>query len=207
LSWARARIRHIEGDIELDYQPYRERGVDQGRLYLRIFGDERAPEARFVDASGQTTHAVVRTSYPGPVTSGPKQTPKSKRQRDIETRDEQSGFRESVLLSFGGCCAISGLEDPRALEAAHLATFETARDNTVGNGVLLRRDLHALFDANQLGLAPPKNGRGCVVFASSALERHYEGYRTWHVGSAPMYLEAVQSRWHEFLASKAAEDL
>ena len=58
----------------------------------------------------------------------------------------QTQFRAELQRRFGNQCAISGEQPPEILEAAHLYRYsETPRHDRRG-GLLLRRDLHALFD-------------------------------------------------------------
>lgn len=40
----------------------------------------------------------------------------------------------------------------RDLEAAHIKAYRGPRHNRMDNGILLRRDLHALFDADLIGV-------------------------------------------------------
>ncbi|MEO2018753.1 MAG: HNH endonuclease signature motif containing protein [Fuerstiella sp.] len=40
------------------------------------------------------------------------------------------------------------------LEAAHIRPYRRPEDNDVQNGLLLRADIHTLFDLNLLGIEP-----------------------------------------------------
>lgn len=69
----------------------------------------------------------------------------------VQVRTEQRTFRESVFYAYGGRCAISGCSVPEALEAAHLTGRDWRRGhNSASDGVLLRRDLHTLYDRGLL---------------------------------------------------------
>jgi hypothetical protein len=63
-----------------------------------------------------------------------------------KTRLGQQRFREAMLAQFGESCAFTGPQPPGALEAAHLYLYSTTPEHDVRGGLLLRRDLHALFD-------------------------------------------------------------
>lgn len=65
---------------------------------------------------------------------------------EIARRDGQDAFREALLLAYGGRCAISGCAAAGALEAAHIQRYQGRKSNDVRNGLLLRADLHRLFD-------------------------------------------------------------
>jgi hypothetical protein len=67
----------------------------------------------------------------------------------IRARPQQARFRKDVL-SVWGCCAITGEKLQDALEAAHLIPVEEGGQDTVGNGIMLRADIHRLFDAGHI---------------------------------------------------------
>ncbi|MFC5496293.1 HNH endonuclease [Caenimonas terrae] len=88
------------------------------------------------------------------------------------TRPHQSAFRSAVFEACAGRCVITGCDVPDALEAAHL-TGRSWRSgfNTADDGVLLRRDLHALYDCGMLCF--DRCGR---VRLSTAARAHYSQY-------------------------------
>ncbi|PIG95918.1 HNH endonuclease signature motif containing protein [Deinococcus sp. UR1] len=69
-------------------------------------------------------------------------------------RRGQRQFRMALLERFGCRCAVTGAQPPQVLEAAHLYTYATGPVHEVKGGLLLRRDLHALFDAGLLVIDP-----------------------------------------------------
>jgi hypothetical protein len=73
--------------------------------------------------------------------------------REIAVRRGQAGFRQRLLDAYG-CCAISGSEVEQALEAAHIVPYQGPGTNHVTNGLLLRADLHTLFDLGLLSIDP-----------------------------------------------------
>lgn len=58
----------------------------------------------------------------------------------------QAQFRAELQRRFGNRCAISGEQPPEILEAAHLYRYCATPHHDRRGGLLLRRDLHALFD-------------------------------------------------------------
>jgi putative restriction endonuclease len=58
----------------------------------------------------------------------------------------QGGFRVSVLDEYQRRCAITGERTVPVLEAAHIQPYSELGPHAVSNGLLLRSDLHALFD-------------------------------------------------------------
>ena len=64
-----------------------------------------------------------------------------------ETRPEQQEFRRKIAERDGLKCAISGCDIPEVLDAAHLAPRSPGGSDNPSNGIILRADLHRLFDA------------------------------------------------------------
>jgi hypothetical protein len=72
--------------------------------------------------------------------------------RSIAQRQGQPEFRRALLAAYSGRCAITGCPVPDVLEAAHIMPYRGAHTNVVENGLLLRADLHTLFDLFLLGV-------------------------------------------------------
>ena len=69
-------------------------------------------------------------------------------------RPGQAIFRERLMRAYGGRCAITGRNVPAALEAAHIIPHCGPESDHVCNGLLLRLDLHSLFNAHLLSIEP-----------------------------------------------------
>src|SRR5262249_21997322 len=65
----------------------------------------------------------------------------------IVPRLGQGAFRVSVTDAYGRACAISGGKVLPALDAAHIKPYSAGGPPEVSNGILLRRDIHSIFDA------------------------------------------------------------
>lgn len=63
-------------------------------------------------------------------------------------------FRESVIAAYAGKCAITGCSILAVLEAAHIIPYRGAHTDKMSNGLLLRVDLHRLFDRKLLAIDP-----------------------------------------------------
>lgn len=70
----------------------------------------------------------------------------------IVRRQGQPLFRQELLRAYGGRCAVTGCDAEPVLEAAHIVPYRGSHTNVVGNGLLLRADIHALFDRGLLGI-------------------------------------------------------
>lgn len=66
----------------------------------------------------------------------------------VLSRPEQSKFRKSLLIKYNSKCVLTGCEVTEALEAAHITPYSETQNDGVENGILLRRDIHRLFDYN-----------------------------------------------------------
>ena len=64
----------------------------------------------------------------------------------IQPRLGQGSFRASVLDAYGRSCAVTTEHSLPALEASHIKPFAQEGPHDVKNGILLRADLHRLFD-------------------------------------------------------------
>lgn len=72
----------------------------------------------------------------------------------IAQRRGQQAFRNALMSAYGGRCAISGCSVKDVLEAAHITPYRGDATNAVSNGLLLRADLHTLFDCGLIAVSP-----------------------------------------------------
>lgn len=69
-------------------------------------------------------------------------------------RRHQFQFRLNMMRLYDRKCAISGEDVVHVLEAAHIEDHANCGVNHAGNGLLLRSDLHRLFDAGKISIHP-----------------------------------------------------
>jgi hypothetical protein len=86
----------------------------------------------------------------------------------VEVRTRQAAFRRAVFMACGGQCVLTGCDVPEALEAAHLLGRTWRAHNEASDGILLRRDLHTLYDRGLLAF----DAQGTVEL-DAALHPHY----------------------------------
>jgi putative restriction endonuclease len=72
----------------------------------------------------------------------------------IQQRLGQGGFRYTVTERYERRCAMTGERSLPALEAAHIKPYRLNGPHRVSNGLLLRADLHRLFDAGYVTITP-----------------------------------------------------
>jgi putative restriction endonuclease len=71
----------------------------------------------------------------------------------IVRRQGQPAFRQALMEAYGGRCAVTGCEIRALLEAAHIIPFGGVATNLTSNGLLLRADIHTLFDLGLLAVS------------------------------------------------------
>lgn len=72
----------------------------------------------------------------------------------VRARLGQSAFRKKLLGQHGSVCAFTGNAPAQVLEAAHLYSYADLGVHHEHGGLLMRRDLHRLFDEGMLGIDP-----------------------------------------------------
>jgi putative restriction endonuclease len=66
----------------------------------------------------------------------------------------QGAFRVLVTDIYGRRCAVTQERTLPALEAAHISPYGNGGEHEAQNGLLLRRDIHSLFDAGYVTVTP-----------------------------------------------------
>jgi len=86
--------------------------------------------------------------------------------RAIRIRRGQATFRAALMAAYGRRCAITGCAVEDVLEAAHIHPYSGRLTNHVSNGLLLRADIHTLFDCWLIAIEPTSR----TVVVASALD-------------------------------------
>lgn len=88
----------------------------------------------------------------------------------IVRRRGQPEFRRQLLAIYSARCIITGSDAEPALEAAHITPYRGVETNHPSNGLLLRADIHTLFDLKLLTIEP---STATVLLAPSLLSSSY----------------------------------
>jgi len=91
----------------------------------------------------------------------------------IARRRGQPRFRRALFRAYGAACAISGCVVPSVLEAAHIHPYQGDVTDVVPNGILLRADIHTLFDLGDIWIEPDTY---VVRTATTLAESEYAGF-------------------------------
>lgn len=78
-------------------------------------------------------------------------------------RRGQAEFRRELLRAYRSRCAISGCPVEDVLEAAHIKAYRGEHTNHVTNGLLLRADLHVLFDLYLIAIEPGSDSYSVII--------------------------------------------
>lgn len=73
---------------------------------------------------------------------------------EVARRQGQAKFRRDLFKAYDGKCAVTGTSVPSVLQAAHITPYLGVDTNHVTNGLLLRADIHTLFDLRLLRIDP-----------------------------------------------------
>lgn len=103
----------------------------------------------------------------------------------IVRRQGQRSFRKRLLKAYNGQCAVTGCNIEALLEAAHIVPYQGAETNIVNNGLVLRADIHTLFDLGLLWVNPNSL---LVELADSLKDSEYS-----HLNQRPLSLPMTLS--------------
>lgn len=110
------------------------------------------PPLRLVQIAG----SAAQPDAHGPVN---KEDVRLRIQTGIANRRGPELFRRALLAAYDSKCPITGCNTVEVLEAAHIVPYLGDRTDAVANGLLLRADIHTLFDLHLLALTP----KTCIV--------------------------------------------
>ena len=117
----------------------------------------------------------------------------------IKRRRGQTEFRDKLLASYRRQCAVTRCRVEGLLEAAHIRPHSVEVNYNVTNGLLLRADIHTLFDLKLLFIDSQLKVRLTPELLASEY-RSYEGKEIVHPDS-PLEMpnrDALQERFKEF---------
>jgi putative restriction endonuclease len=93
----------------------------------------------------------------------------------IKTRLGQGAFRVLVTDAYSRRCAMTGEKTLPVLESAHIKPYANSGPHSVDNGLLLRSDLHKLFDLGYITLTTDYH-----VEVSKQIKEEYENGRDYY---------------------------
>lgn len=94
---------------------------------------------------------------------------------EIRSRIGQGAFRAMVTSAYNRRCAITSEKTLPVLEAAHIKPYSKDGPNLIKNGILLRSDMHILFDKGYITLTADHK-----VEVSKRIREEYENGREYY---------------------------
>ncbi len=160
---AKCDVTVTNGEAVFDYRPYRkfnrDHHVDIGDVHVAFTGGASSPVDSVEWRGG--ANEVIRGVLEEPVLATKEAKPYVRPAKASEKtaafkreRPGQSKFRSDLKRNDGGRCCISQCGVSEALEGAHIDSYRSPASNHLCNGLLLRRDLHALFDWHLISVDP-----------------------------------------------------
>ncbi len=147
---------------------------------------------------------IINKEEPEVITGkNPDEEPKRIR-RAMDVRLNQAAFRGILLKQYKSTCMITGCNIEAALEAAHIEPFakNKNKNDTLENGLLLRADLHLLFDKKFMGIDPNTGdpNTGIVYFRDT--DENYDDYAEKPVDISNVSGKNLNERWKIFNKAK-----
>ena len=113
---------------------------------------------------------------PGPATCAVIDPPRYGTPIMVSPRLGQGSFRALVTDAYGYRCAISKERTLPVLEAAHIRPYAEGGSHELSNGLLLRSDLHTLFDQHYLTIDPIR----MTLIVSRRIREQFENGRDYY---------------------------
>jgi putative restriction endonuclease len=129
-----------------------------GYFFLEGFSDQGTLRATEVgaDAAHDRTRAEVAAVVIQDFDANDVDDRREKQIAEVIRRKGQAKFRAKLLEAYNRKCAITGCDAVEALEAAHIIPYQGSQTDHPQNGILLRADIHSLFDLGLITVDPDK---------------------------------------------------
>jgi putative restriction endonuclease len=146
--------------IPQDWRP----NIVQGKTYDLTVEPGRTIWTKLQTRQESTTGSVVReteAAFGEPVL--------------VQPRLGQGAFRILITDGYERRCAFTGERTLPALDAAHIRPFSDIKQHRLDNGLLLRKDLHALFDRGYVTVTPKLH-----IEVSKRIKEEFENGREYY---------------------------
>src|SRR5262249_51462388 len=118
----------------------------------------------------------------------------------VEPRLGQGAFRVAITELYGRKCALTEGKVLPALDAAHIRPYGEGGEHTKPNGILLRKDIHSVFDAGYATIDQSYrfvvSERIREVFNNGEEYRRLHGKRIWLPPNLTEQPDRGALRWH-----------
>jgi hypothetical protein len=117
-------------------------------------------------------------------------------------RPGASALRVQVLDAYQNTCAITGTQTKEVLEVAHIVPYFGEQSDVLPNCLLLRADIHALFDSGLLRISYAQQQR---EFIGKLHDQVLEDYGDYH--ERPLQVPEDRKSWPSKEALLIKQDL
>jgi putative restriction endonuclease len=143
--------------------------IVQGRRY---YTEDRIGESLLAQVQERLTrHQVINESTSVIAEEGPRYGT----EYIAKARLGQGAFRVLVTDAYGRRCAMTGERTLPVLESAHIKPYALSGPHNVNNGLLLRSDLHKLFDLGYVTVTADLH-----IEVSKRIKEEYENGRDYY---------------------------
>ncbi|MHB8432021.1 MAG: HNH endonuclease [Candidatus Tyrphobacter sp.] len=146
--------------------------VDVSKLG-RMYGPVKSFDARSEEGARLWAQVCAQTqalAVASPLVHGGKGKPVL-----VVPRVGQGAFRIGLERQYQTRCAVTGERTRPALEAAHIKPFSLVGEHRLANGLLLRSDIHKLFDQGYVTVTPDRRFR-----VAKAIRDEFENGRDYY---------------------------
>ena len=124
----------------------------------------------------------------------PDDDPYARRNASLRIRKGQPKFRRSLMKECKSKCCITGTNVTHVLDACHIEEHAQNGINHISNGILLRADIHDLFDYNLLFIEPTTH---IVHIHKDLLSSKYGIYHGTRINIKHVDNKYLVDRWKE----------
>jgi putative restriction endonuclease len=122
-------------------------GIQQGKTYDLSHGEGARVLAECLERARRPERAWN-------VEAAAEEGPRYGKASLVRPRLGQGTFSLAVRDAYGGSCAVTGEHSAPALEAAHITPYRDGGPHQIDNGILLRSDVHRLYDHGYVTVTP-----------------------------------------------------
>jgi len=167
----------------------------RGFAIVELDGDDSQQASKDGPFSGLLKE--IETEGEGGFDPGNQEDARERTLRSVVQRRGQPQFRADLIKTFNGKCAISGCDVVAVLEAAHITPYLGPAANTITNGLLLRADIHTLWDLGLVAVDPEKFTVWVSPIVTAPMYRALDGNPLFMPPQKHLRpsVEALQAQW------------
>lgn len=156
----------------IDVPPDFAKNIVQGKTYST---DTETGKQLYEQVADRLRRRPEESSFT-PAVEAVIQGPRYGAPRPVAPRLGQGTFRALVTEAYNRRCAVTGERTLPVLEAAHIRPYGAGGEHALGNGLLLRSDLHRLYDGGYVTVDPDEHR----LLVSRRIREEFENGRHYY---------------------------